>query len=95
MDAKLPCRPADVEPEALNPYPHRSRRRTSASAAADQEGFIPVKDAPLAHAPIGSQRRDAGFRQRLNTFAEQSKYATSCRNADTLTWNLSNLFLRN
>ena len=51
-------------------------KRTSAHC---QEGFIPVKDAPWAHASIGSQRRDAGFRLRLDASAEQSKYATSCR----------------
>ncbi|UCE54313.1 MAG: hypothetical protein JSV31_02415, partial [Desulfobacterales bacterium] len=40
-----------------------------------QEGFIPVMDAPWAHASIGSQRREAGFRRRLYISAEQSSVA--------------------
>jgi len=51
-----------------------------------QEGFIPIMDAPCAHASIGSQRRDAGFKHRLDASVEQSNYATSCRNTDIWRW---------
>ena len=60
--------PCDIHLKSV-PLTGLNLERTSAHC---QEGFIPVKDAPWAHASIGSQRRDAGFKQRRNASVEQS-----------------------